>query len=235
MNVSHLSNLSGMPGEGPPEPSRRTPQLAGAQRGPASEPPVVRRGPGRPRNAAHDQAIVEAVRELLQKGGYGALTIDGVAARAGVGRPTVYRRWPSKAALVIGALAETVPGRPSPDTGSLRGDLLEIRRRQLELLASPEGRRVLPGLAADVAEDSELHQSFTDTYVAPWRMAIEEAVERAVARGEIAGPANAQLVADVLTAPLFFRVLFAGETVPEDALEAAVDLVLDGLEHRRAS
>ena len=202
----------------------------------------ARRGPGRPRNAAHDEAIVKAVRDLLQKGGYGALTIDGVAARAGVGRPTVYRRWPSKAALVIGALSEVAPEPPAPDTGSLREDLLQIRRRQADLLASSEGRRVLPGLAADVAENAELHRSFCDRYVVPWRRAIEEVVERAVQRGEISSSANGRLVADVLSGPLFYRVLFAGEPAaatrgePRDdgeagaALEAAVDLVLAGLE-----
>lgn len=191
---------------------------------------TARRGPGRPRNAAHDEAIVQAVRELLRQGGYGALTIDGVAARAGVGRPTVYRRWPSKAALVIGALSDLAPDQPHPDTGSLRGDLLAIRQRQLELLDSPEGRRVLPGLAADVAENEKLHQAFQDQYVEPWRAAVKEAVGRAVQRGEIGSGADARLVADVLTGPLFYRVLFAGEPVTDDALEAAVDLVLAGLQ-----
>ena len=191
--------------------------------------PPARRGPGRPRNAAHDEAIVRAVRDLLRASGYGALTIDGVAARAGVGRPTVYRRWPSKAALVIGALSDLAPAQPNPDTGSLREDLVAIRRRQMELLSSPEGRRVLPGLAADVAEDEELHRCFNDQYVEPWKAAVEEAIERAVRRGEIAGSADARLVGDVLTGPLFFRVLFAGEPVADEALESAVDLVVAGL------
>ena len=173
---------------------------------------------------------MQAVRDLLRKGGYGALTIDGVAARAGVGRPTVYRRWPSKAALVIGALSELAPAQPHPDTGSLRDDLVAIRRRQMELLDSPEGRRVLPGLAADVAGDDQLHRTFQENYVEPWRAAVQEAVGRAAARDEIPGGADARLVADVLTGPLFYRVLFAGEPVTDDALEAAVDLVLSGLQ-----
>ena len=196
------------------------------------QPRQARRGPGRPRNAAHDESIVLAVRELLHKGGYGALTIDGVAARAGVGRPTVYRRWPSKAALVIGALSDLAPTQPHPDTGSLRGDLLAIRQRQTELLDSPEGRRVLPGLAADVAENDQLHRVFQEQYVEPWRAAVEEAVGRAAERGEIAARADARMVADVLTGPLFYRVLFAGEPVTDGALESAVDLVLSGLQPR---
>ncbi|MHB1444339.1 MAG: TetR/AcrR family transcriptional regulator [Acidimicrobiales bacterium] len=173
---------------------------------------------------------MEAAQELLDKAGYNSLTIDGVAARAGVGRPTIYRRWPSKAALVIGALG----GRPMesdslPDTGNLREDLLAIHRLQLELLSSSEGQRVLPGLAADMADHPELHPRFYERYVAPWREAVQAAVERAAARGEIPEGPDGRLVADVLTGPLVFRMLLAGERLDERALEPAVDLILVGL------
>jgi len=197
---------------------------------PGSRKPGTGRGPGRPRNAAHDTAIVEAAQELLGKAGYNSLTIDSVAARAGVGRPTIYRRWPSKAALVIGALGgRSLESGSRPDTGNLRDDLLAIRRLQLELLSSSEGQRVLPGLAADMADHPELHPRFYERYVAPWREAVQEAVERAAARGEIPVGLDGRLVADVLTGPLVFRVLFAGEQLDERALEPAVDLILAGL------
>lgn len=195
-----------------------------------SRKPGSGRGPGRPRNAAHDAAIVEAAQELLHQTGYNSLTIDGVAARAGVGRPTIYRRWPSKAALVIGALGGRPPQSESlPDTGNLRDDLLAIRRGQLALLSSPEGRRVLPGLAADMTDHPELHPRFYERYVAPWREAVQAAVERAAARGEIPDGPDGRLVADVLTGPLVFRMLFAGERPDDRALEPAVDLILAGL------
>lgn len=197
--------------------------------------PGGRRGPGRPRNVLHDDAIMLAVRELLDEAGYAALTIDAVAVRAGVGRPTVYRRWPSKAALVIAALGESSLRRdPLPDAGHLREDLLAIRQRQLALLNSSEGLRVLPGLAADVVERTELHSRFYDRYVGPWRDIIRAAVDRAVSRGEITGGASVGLVADLITGPLVFRVIFAHEVPTEMALEPAVDLVLAGLEHQSA-
>lgn len=189
-----------------------------------------RRGPGRPRNLEHDDAIIRAVREVLEEAGYLGLTIDSVASRAGVGRPTVYRRWPSKAALVIGALEERpLFEEPPPDTGDLREDLLAVRRRQLRLLRSSEGRHVLPGLVADVAEQSELHPRFSERYVKPWRELICQVVARAVDRGELAPHVDSRLVADVLTGPLVFRVIFAQEDPPEEALGAAIDLVLAGL------
>jgi AcrR family transcriptional regulator len=173
---------------------------------------------------------VTAVRETLDEVGYNALTIDGVASRAGVGRPTIYRRWPSKAALVIGALGEPAHAdHPIPDTGRLRDDLLEIRRRLLAMLRSPEGQRVLPGLVADLTDHPELYPRFYDRYVGPWREAIQEAVDRAIRRKEVPDDPSGRLVADVLAGPLIFRVLFAHEEVNEKSLEAAVDLVLAGL------
>lgn len=188
------------------------------------------RGPGRPRNEAHDAAIAAAVREMLDEGGYNALTIDGVASRAGVGRPTIYRRWSSKAAMVIGALGDDGGADVTlPDTGSLREDLLEIRRHLLAMLRSVEGRRILPGLVADITDHPELYPRFYDRYVAPWREAMQEAVDRASARGEIPDDPNGRVVADVLAGPLIFRVLFAHEDVNDHSLEPAVDLVLAGL------
>lgn len=193
-------------------------------------PAGARRGPGRPRDAHHDQAIIQAVREVLAEAGYLGLTIDRVASRAGVGRPTVYRRWPSKAALVMGALGESAADRePAPDTGNLRDDLLAIRRLQLSLLDSPEGRLVLPGLTADVLEQSDLHPRFRERYVKPWRDLIRAAVERAAQRGELRPGVDARMVADLLTGPLVFRVIFAQEEVDEGALDPAMDVVLAGL------
>lgn len=211
---------------GTPDPEKNqdeTPKAAPERRGSG-------RGPGRPRNTAHDAAIVAAAQELLARSGYNSLTIDSVASLAGVGRPTIYRRWPSKAALVIGALGDNVTeAEEVPDTGALRGDLLAIRQKQLELLSSPEGQKVLPGLAADMADHPELHPRFHQRYVAPWRRAVEQAIKRSVARGELPAGTDDRLIADVLTGPLIFRVLFANEDMDPVALEPAVDLVLAGL------
>src|SRR5436190_20339068 len=89
------------------------------------------RRPGRPRDPSYDKAILDATLEILFDRGYAGLTIDGVAARTGLGRPTIYRRWSSKPALVIAALAQSVGVSPAPDTGSLRKDLLAYQRRQV--------------------------------------------------------------------------------------------------------
>ena len=103
------------------------------------------RRPGRPRDPGYDKTILDATLEILFDKGYAGLTIDGVAARTGVGRPTIYRRWSSKPALVIAALTQSVGLSPTPDTGALRDDLLAFQRQQLKMMDRPESRRVTAG------------------------------------------------------------------------------------------
>ena len=121
-----------------------------------TEPGTPRR-PGRPRDATRDKAILTAALDLLQQRGYRDLTIESVAEQAGVGRPTIYRRWPSKPALVVAALARSTRlAVPPVDTGSLRRDLIALQRHRLELMSTPASRRVTAGLIGDLAADPEL-------------------------------------------------------------------------------
>jgi AcrR family transcriptional regulator len=118
------------------------------------------RGPGRPRDPGYDKAILDATLEILNDKGYAGLTIDGVAAKTGVGRPTIYRRWRSKPALVIAALTAAPSLSPAPDTGSLRDDLLVFQRDQVAMMDRPESRRITAGLVADLVDDPELAEAY---------------------------------------------------------------------------
>src|SRR5579864_4738110 len=100
------------------------PSTADSERSHAGIGDEGRRSPGRPRDPGYDKAILGATLEILFEKGYAGLTIDGVAAKTGVGRPTIYRRWASKPALVIAALSQSVGLSPTPDTGTLRDDLV---------------------------------------------------------------------------------------------------------------
>src|SRR6476659_5137145 len=149
------------------------------------------RGPGRPRDARHDTAILGATLRILQEEGYGGLTIEGVAVSAGVSRPTIYRRWPSKPALVVAALVQSARlAVPVLDTGSLRRDLIAVQRRQVELMSTPEARRVTAGLIADLATDPELAQSYVSQYLVPRRAAVWQVLQRGVDRGALAADAD---------------------------------------------
>ena len=151
----------------------------------ATAPTTRKRGPGRPRNQDYNDVILDATMGILLEDGYQGLTIDGVAARAKVGRPTIYRRWPSKPALVVAALARSTGLAPAPDTGTVRGDLLAVQRHQVALMNSDGWRRITPGLTADLAADPELARTYLEEYIAPRRRSVWDALDRGIARGEL--------------------------------------------------
>jgi AcrR family transcriptional regulator len=194
---------------------------------PAGEPPAGRRRPGRPRDAQRDQAILASTLRILQEQGYGGLTIEGVAADANVGRPTIYRRWPSKPALAVAALVTSNRlALPVPDTGSLRRDLVSLQRHQVELMNSPESRRITAGLIADLAADPELAEIYLDQYVAPRRATVWEVLQRGVDRGELAVGTDFAFVHDLLMGPLFMRAVVWGQPLAPDAAEKTADVIL---------
>ena len=185
------------------------------------------RGPGRPRDARHDEAILTATLRILQEQGYGGLTIEGVAVRAGVSRPTIYRRWPSKPALVVAALVQSARlAVPVLDTGSLRRDLIAVQRRQVELMNAPDARRVTAGLIADLATDPELAETYVSQYLAPRRAAVWQVLQRGVDRKELDADVDFAFVYDLLVGPLFMRAVVWGQPLAPDAAEKTVDVIL---------
>ena len=188
---------------------------------------VPTRRPGRPRDAHRNEAILGAALEILNAQGYKGLTIDGVAARAGVGRPTIYRRWASKAELVVTALTDTVHiAVPDVDTGSLRRDLVAMQRRQIALMNSPESRRITAGLVADLATDPDLGHRYVSEYLAPRRAIVFRVLQRGVDRGELAPDADFSFVHDLLSGPLFMRAVVWGEPFADEAAERTADVIL---------
>lgn len=187
----------------------------------------VSRGPGRPRDVGRDQAILDATLAILQEQGYRGLTIEGVAVRAGVGRPTIYRRWPSKPALVVAALVQSARlAIPAVDTGSLRRDLIAVQHHQIELMNPPESRRVTAGLIADLVADPELAQTYVTQYLAPRRAVVFEVLQRGVDRGELAADVDFAFVYDLLMGPLFMRSVVWGQSLAPDAAEKTTDVIL---------
>jgi AcrR family transcriptional regulator len=195
---------------------------------PADEDPVSEpRRPGRPRDAARDEAILGATFEILTQKGYAGLTIEGVAARAGVGRPTIYRRWPSKPALVVAAMVQSARiAVPVVDTGSLRRDLIAVQRRQVALMNSPDSRRVTAGLIADLAADPELAETYVSQYLSPRRATVWQALQRGTDRGELRADADFAFINDLLVGPLFMRAVVWGEPLAADAAEKTADVIL---------
>jgi AcrR family transcriptional regulator len=186
----------------------------------------VGRRPGRPRAPGYDKTILDATLEILFDKGYAGVTIEGVAARSGVGRPTIYRRWPSKPALVIAAISQSVGVSPTPDTGSLRQDLLAFQRQQARLMDWPASRRITAGLVADLVADPELAEPYFRDYLEPRRVSVWEALQRGVDRGELRPDTDFSLIYDMLLGPLFVRSVVRGEPLGPDLAEQTVNAVL---------
>lgn len=194
---------------------------------PADPDPPRLRGPGRPRDAGRDRAILRATLKILRNKGYAGLTIEGVAARAHVSRPTIYRRWRSKPALVVAALVDSTRlAIPVADTGSLRGDLIEVQRHQVELMNSPESRRVTAGLVADLAADPELGQVYVGQYLVPRRAAVAQVLRRGVDRGELDPGTDLDFAYELLIGPLFMRAVVWGQPLAPEAAEQTAEVVL---------
>ncbi len=180
---------------------------------------------GRPRDERIDAEVVSAVLQVLKKGGYGAVTIAGIAQRIKRGRSSIYRRWPSKRHLVAYSVVSEMGASPAADTGALRGDLEAVVRTLLHAFAGPL-RHALPGLVADMAHDTELADAIREEVLATRRKSMREAFGRAVARGEIRDGFDVELLLDMLTAPFYYRTLFGHAPITHRMAQDAVDYVL---------
>ncbi|MGW0517792.1 TetR/AcrR family transcriptional regulator [Crossiella sp. NPDC003009] len=190
---------------------------------------TARRSGDGPRQA---EAIFTAVLELLAEHGYDGLTVEGVAARSGVHKTTIYRWWADKDALLGAALLNSaLLELPVPDTGTLRGDLLALTRHVLRLLTTEPSASVVTAALAAAGRPvlaRLAHEFFADRF-------DRELVlfERAVARGELPADTDAKLVVDLLAGAVWTRVLLRQERPPADYAAQAVDLVLAALSNRK--
>ncbi len=174
---------------------------------------------GRPRDLTRDAEILQAARDELQERGYERMTMAAVAARAGAGKATVYRRWASKAELVIDAVACTADAALTiervPDTGSLSGDLMALRA----LKHHDEGLWLaLAGLVAELPHAPELASVVHERMVRPRVALVRALLERAAERGELAPGVNVDLLASVPPAMIAYRLLVSGEPLDSDFL-----------------
>jgi len=190
----------------------------------------MHRPPGRPRSAEADRAILRATVDLLADEGYGGVTMEGVAARAGVGKATVYRRWPTKSALVVDAVSACrESGWQPPDTGSAREDLLAFIRGFLHHLRTSDAGRVMPALVTELARNPELAVAFREGFVQPRRARVLEAVRRGVQRGEVRPDVDPELVADAVVALLMHRFLITGMEIDDGLPVRVLDMLWRGV------
>jgi len=178
------------------------------------------------------RAILVAARELLAEGGPGAITMEAVAARAGVGKPTVYRWWPDRHAVAMAALMET---DGVPEVRRRRGSALLALQRQLRAIAgrfvTNTGRHVASMLAAADAE-SELSKAFRSHFVLARRAEGKALLERAIREREVRRDLNVEVALDLLYGPIFFRLLIGHAPLDERFTDQVLEEALRGLKSR---
>ncbi len=188
--------------------------------------------PGRPRSAVAERAIIDAVLAELEAVGYQGLTIETVAKRAGVGRPTIYRRWPDRDSLIVGALIATVPPLRAPSTDDALADLRSLVAAFVTGIAhSPAARAVLAVHAAG-AHRPDLRAALQANYLAPRADVLAATVTRARTAGAIRADATDAQVRDLLFGPAVYRWLVIGEVPSPSELDDLLDLTLDALRTR---
>ncbi len=182
---------------------------------------------GRAERVRH--AVLAAASELLTEVGYDGMSVDAVAARAGVHKTTVYRRWPTKAELVADAAAlHSAAAVPIPDTGTVVGDLQVLAREVVANIGSEAGARRSRSIAAAAATSDQLAEAMHGFWA--HRLAVSsEIVERAIQRGELPPSADANLIIETVIGPLWVRLLLTGEPITDDFADQVVELVTDGI------
>jgi AcrR family transcriptional regulator len=178
---------------------------------------------GRPRSHAIDDAIVAAARELLDEVGYRSLTMEAVAVRAGIGKQSLYRRWPRKPLLIFAAVLggqETV-AEQIPDTGSFATDLAAITAEQLSVYEAPGMTALVQGLLADCLTEPELIAELRRRFVRPRLAMLEQVADRARQRGEVDADVSSRAIADTLAGAMFARFIVFGDGDAAFAAELA--------------
>ena len=181
---------------------------------------------GRPRDKSRDVAIEKATIELLREVGYESITMDLVALRARVSKATIYRRWKNKAALVADAVHHyAFCQMPIIDTGSLRGDLIEVISEKVKIMKSADGQ-LIAGLMCTARNDADLFELLHQPLSEKASAAGSAIFDRAVLRGEIPSDAKREQVFQLVPAVIGYRVFMSLENITRKFIENFVDEVL---------
>lgn len=185
-----------------------------------------RRGRGRPRSEGRTAAVLAAALDELVEHGIAGMTIEAIAARAGVSKVTVYRRWPDKIALTLAAL-ESLPELPVPDTGNLLDDLRALRVALVHVVETTSLGDVLPALMAERRRSE--HAVAITAYIERRSAPFVEIVDRAIERCEIRPTVPPELVVHLLSSPLSMSLMNRDRPLDDAQWTAVVTTVLEGL------
>jgi AcrR family transcriptional regulator len=190
-------------------------------------------GRGRPRSAEADRAILAATVDLLASRGLAAMSIEEIAARAGVGKATIYRRWRSKGLLALDAFVTVFrEQQPLPDTGTLRGDLTAALTAWVRAVTRTSMGPMLTGLIAEAQHDQSLRAAWRERVLEPLRSQPRIMLDRAIARGEIPATVDREVVLDLVFGAAQHRLLLGHLPLTDEFIGEVVDVVLNGIRPR---
>ena len=183
---------------------------------------------GRPRSDRVHRAILDAARELLIRDGFTRLRLEHVAAAAGVGKATIYRRWPTKEDLAQALLQDLAsPHIAIDDVGDTRAEMLAAVTNPMRAITDTNFGPVILALMSQIAGNPKLGDPFRQTVVQARRDAVAEMVARGIARGDLCPDADPDVATELLVGPVYFRLVFGGDL--DDAFaNSIVDNVMRG-------
>src|ERR1700688_1948021 len=191
------------------------------------------RAPGRPRSEHARLAILRSTLKILGKNGFSDLTIEEVAANASVGKATVYRWWPNKAALIADAFASsTTPTLHFPDTGSLRTDMSQQMRQLVKVFRSPRGR-IVSAMLGGGQSDNDLITAFRERFMKPRRREAYATLQRGIRRDELRRDLDMDLILDSLYGPIYMRFIIRHDRLTPAFVDQLSRLVLGGAKPQR--
>jgi AcrR family transcriptional regulator len=190
-----------------------------------------------PRAERSKQAILDATRELLaDEGDVGSLTVEAVAARSGVAKTTIYRRWRDKWELALDAvMIDLLPRFADPvDVGDTRKELITFVDSVTKLWASPPYGPAMQGLISQIATEPELARVYREQVVEPRREQLRPVIERGIARGDLRPDTDLRLAHELLVGPILYRLLLSGPPLNRKLTTTLADAVLDSFspDHR---
>ena len=188
---------------------------------------VASRRTGRPRSDRAHQAILAAARNLLVEEGFVDLRLEHVAARAGVGKATIYRRWASKEQLALELLNSLATPHIAVRESTTREELLAAVLNPIHALTETEFGPILRALLSQIARNPSVGDPFRASVVQARRAEVSRVVARGIARGDVRPDADPELATELLVGPVYFRLIFGGE-LNRDFAERVVDSVLRG-------
>ena len=184
---------------------------------------------GRPLDEQVHRAIIVATLSLLAEQGYPGLTMEGIARRAGVGKPAIYRRWKHKALLVFDAVFGQIRPTVAPSTGSLEADLTAFVAQVVGSFEHPVAVEAIAGLIVEFKTDAELHQRVLQQWLEPVAVVFDQILKEGLECGEVKPDVDPRMALDSVAGMIFFRMLMIRQTLDPDQQRALVRMLLSGI------